>query len=185
MELLGHGPVPHRLNAEKQIVISLPALAVAQRPCQHAFAFKLSGFKTVVHPITRFEQPDAIVLEPAKATCEGTPALQVNEGRANIGFWDHPSDRLHWLVHVKNPGRYALRGEFSSAYGPSALKVTVADQSRSAEVPKTDGWFKPQFVSFGDVAFAQAGVFHLVLEPAAPAHWRAVNVYQLQFARAE
>ncbi len=29
------------------------------------------------------------------------------------------------------------------------------------------------------------GVFHLVLEPAAPDHWRAVNVYQIQMAKTE
>jgi hypothetical protein len=49
-------------------------------------------------------------------------------------------------------------------------------------VPKTNGWFKPQFVSFGAFTFAKAGVYHLVLQPSDPAHWRAVNVYQLQLA---
>ena len=181
VELLGHGLVSHRLNAEKQVIISLPA----QRPCDHAFAFKLTGFKTSLHPSARFEQADAIRLEPAQATCEGMLREQVNEGRANIGFWDNATDRLHWLVQVKSAGRYALRGEFSSAYGSSALKVTVAGQSLTADVPKTDGWFKPQFVSFGDVQFDKPGVFHLVLEPSSPDHWRAVNVYQVQLAKTE
>jgi alpha-L-fucosidase len=181
VELLGHGLVSHRLNAEKQVTINLPA----RRPGDHAFAFKLTGFKTSLHPSARFEQPDAIRLEPAQATCEGNLHSQVNEGGTNIGFWDKPTDRLHWLVLVKSPGRYALRGEFSSAYGSSALKVAVAGQSLTADVPKTEGWFKPQFVSFGDLQFDKPGVFHLVLEPSSPEHWRAVNVYQVQLARTE
>ena len=185
MELLGHGVVSHWTNAQQQIVIDVPALAPAQLPCQHAFAFKLTGFRTSVHSSARFEQPDAIRLEPGKATCEGSLRLQVNEGRPNIGYWDAPGDRLHWLVPVKAAGRYMLRGEFSSAYGSSELKVTVADQSRSAEVPKSDGWFRPLFVSLGEFQFGRAGVFHLVLEPAAREHWRAVNVYQIQLARIE
>jgi len=49
-------------------------------------------------------------------------------------------------------------------------------------VPKTNGWFKPQFVSFGTFTFATPGVYHLVLGPSDPARWRAVNVYQLQLA---
>ena len=50
VELLGHGAVPHRLNAENQIVISPPQ----QRPGQHAWAFKLTGFKPSLHPsVTR------------------------------------------------------------------------------------------------------------------------------------
>ena len=185
VELLGHGPVPHRINAEKQVVIILPALAVAQRPCEHAFAFKLTGFKTSVHPLARFEQPEAIRLEPAKATCEGALRLQVNEGRPNIGFWDAPGDRLHWLVQVKTAGGYTLRGEFSSANGASGLKVSVGGQSHSAEVPMTDGWFKPQFVSFGEFQFDRPGVFHLVLEPSSTERWQALNVYQIQMAKTE
>lgn len=179
VELLGYGAVPHRLNAEKQIVLSLPA----QRPCEHAFAFKLIGFKTSVHPAARFDQPDAIRLEPARATCEGALHLQVNEGRPNIGYWDAAADRLHWLVHVKTAGRYLVRGEFSCANGPSGLKVGVADQSKTAEIRGTDGWFKPQYVSFGELQFPKPGVFHLILEPAWPDRWRPVNVYQLQLDR--
>jgi hypothetical protein len=30
------------------------------------------------------------------------------------------------------------------------IERSVAGQSRAAEVPKTDGWFKAQFVSFGE-----------------------------------
>jgi alpha-L-fucosidase len=183
VELLGHGVVSHRINAEKQIVISLPALNAVQPPCEHAFAFKLTGFKTSVHPIMHLGQPDAIRLEPAQATCEGKLHLQVNEGRPNIGFWDAPEDRLHWLVQIKAPGRYALRGECSSANGASGLKLSVAGQSRSVEVPKTDGWFKPQFVSFGELQFDQPGVFHLMVEASSPDRWRAVNVYEIQLVR--
>jgi alpha-L-fucosidase len=185
VELLGHGAVPHRINAEKQIVLSVPALAAVRPPCEHAFAFKLTGFKASVHPVARFAQPDAIRLEPAQATCEGKLHLQANEGRPNIGFWDAPEDRLHWLVQVNAPGRYTLRGECSSAYGGSGLNVSVAGQSRSAEVPKTDGWFKPQFVSFGEFQFDKPGVFHLVAEASSPDRWRAVNVYQIQLAKTE
>jgi hypothetical protein len=65
------------------------------------------------------------------------------------------------------------------------LKVTVAGQSRSAELPKTDGWFKPQFVSFGEFEFAKPGVFHLVVEASSPARWCAVNVYQIQLAKTQ
>ncbi len=67
VELLGHGPVPHRINAERQIVIAPPALAAAQLPCQHAFSFKLTGFKTSVHPA------------PAPGPAPRPPAAKTNE----------------------------------------------------------------------------------------------------------
>ena len=53
VELLGHGVVSHRINAQRQIVIDVPTLAPAQLPCQYAFAFKLSGFRTSVHSSAR------------------------------------------------------------------------------------------------------------------------------------
>jgi hypothetical protein len=82
VELLGFGPVSHRLNAENQIVVSLPT----KRPGDHAFAFKFTGFKTALYPSACFEQPDAIRLEPAQATCAGRVHAQESEGRPNIGF---------------------------------------------------------------------------------------------------
>ncbi len=124
-------------------------------------------------------------MEPDKATCEGALRVQVNEGRPNIGFWDAAGDRLHWLVPIKSPGNYTVRGEFSSAYSSSGLKLSVAEQSKSVQVPRTDGWFKPQFVSFGQFNFKNEGMFHLVLEPSSKESWRAVNVYQIQLAKKE
>jgi len=49
----------------------------------------------------------------------------------------------------------------------------------------TDGWFKPQFVSFGEFQFDRPGVFHLVLEPSSTERWQALNVYQIQMAKTE
>jgi alpha-L-fucosidase len=183
VELLGFGPVPHRVNSERQLVVGLASLGERRKPCEHAFAFKLTGFKTSVHLSARFEDPESIRLEPAKATCEGSVRPQVSEGRPNLGFWDAPQDKVHWLVKVKSAGRYMVRGEFSAAYAASGLQVAVAGQARSAAVPKTEGWYKPEFVSFGEIQFDRPGVFQLVLAPSAPDRWRAVNVYQLQLAR--
>ncbi len=180
IELLGGGKVTYKVNAQKQLVIQPPA----QRSGEHAFAFKLTGFDISLQDSVRFERPEAVRLDPDKATLEGKKIqTQTNEGRLNIGFWDNPNERIHWLVKIDEPGEYSTRGEFSSAYGTSGLKVSAAGQTRSAEVPKTNGWFKPQFASFGTLKFAKAGVYHLVLQPADPAKWRAVNVYQLQLAQ--
>jgi len=183
VELLGYGRVDHDINNQRQLVLRVPKLKHEQRPCDHAFAFRLRDFRVSLHEAALFEQPEAIELEPAKATLEGRKIrVQVNEGRANIGYWDDAKERVHWLVYISAAGRYIVRGEFSSAHEASGLKLTVADQSRSADVPRTDGWFRPVFVSFGEVNFSQSGVYHIVLEPASPSRWRAVNVYRLQVA---
>ena len=179
VELLGYGKVEFSVNSNKQLVIKPPV----QRTGEHAFAFRLTGFEISLHLAGRFNQPGALQLEPDKATCEGKQVrLQVNEGRPNLGCWDSASDRVHWLVNITQPGSYVVRGEFSSAYGASGLKLSIAEQRLSANVPTTDGWFKPVFTTFGRFTFARPGVYHVILESADPAHWRAVNVYQLQLA---
>ena len=179
VELLSCGRVKCRVNKQKQLIIQPPA----QRAGDHAFAFKLTGFDISLHDSVLFEQPDAILLKPDKATLEGKKIqTQTNEGRLNIGYWDNPNERIHWLVNIDRAGVYAMRGEFSSAYGASSLKWEAAGQSNAAKVSKTNGWFKPVFVDLGYVKFDRAGVYQLILQPADVSTWKAVNVYQLQLA---
>ena len=180
VHLLGsRARVGYRINDRGQLTIRPPQ----EKPGAHAFAFRLSGFQVALHPEARFGLPGAVILEPGKATFEGHQVkTQVNEGRENIGFWDKPAEKIHWLVWFDRPGPWQMRGEFSCAGGPSGLKVTVAGQSVAVEVPQTRGWFNPVFVDFGDLRVEKPGVYHLTLEPDKPSAWKPVNVYQLQLA---
>jgi alpha-L-fucosidase len=54
VELLGYeGKLHVTLTKDKQPIIQLPELTEQQRPCQHAFAFKLTGYVTSLHPEAR------------------------------------------------------------------------------------------------------------------------------------
>jgi alpha-L-fucosidase len=118
IELLGGGKVTYKVNAQKQLVIQPPA----QRSGEHAFVFEMTGFHISLQDSVRFEQPEAIRLGPDKATLEGKKIhTQTNENRLNIGFWDNPNERIHWLVNIPESGDYIIRGEFSSAYGTKPL----------------------------------------------------------------
>ncbi len=187
IQLLGYdGRLGYSVNNRKQLIIKVPNLKPEQRPCEHAFAFKLTGFNLLLHQDARFNLPGAIILTPDKATFEGTQIrTQTNEGRLNIGFWDKPNERTHWLLWIRQGGTYAVRGEFSSAYGPSAFKTTLASKTLTADVPKTDGWFKPVFVNLGRLKVDSPGVYKLTLAPSSSEKWKAVNVYQLQLAPIE
>jgi alpha-L-fucosidase len=183
VELLGSpGAVKHRVNEAGQLVIVPPS----RRQGDHAFAFRLTGFRTGLHPDARFNMPGAVSLEAGKATLDGGKIkTQVNEGRENIGHWDEPTEKVHWLAYLDRPGRWRIRGEFSCAGGPSGLRVTLADRSAAARIPRTRGWFRPVFVDFGSIAIEKPGVYHLMLEPADASAWKPVNVYQLQLAPAK
>lgn len=179
VDLLGAGPLHWNVNSQKQLVIQPPAKQVGD----HAFAFQVSGMQVSEHETARFQEPTALQLEPAAATLEGDQIrTQVNEDRPNIGFWDKPEERIHWLVRIPTAGAYAVRAEVSSAYGPSGLTLAVDQQALKAPVAATDGWFRPVFVSFGALRFDRPGVYHVILQASDAAHWRAVNVYRLQMA---
>jgi alpha-L-fucosidase len=183
VRLLGHhdGDVSFRVNEEKQLVIQRPNLEPDERPCGQAFAFKLTGFALSLHPEARFHLPGAIDVPVEKVTLEGERVLvQTKGGRPNIGAWDDPGERAHWLVWIRKAATYAARGEFSAGYGPSGLKTTLAGQAGATPIPRTDGWYKPVFVNLGRFKVDRPGVYRLTLEPTGK--WKAVNVWQLQLA---
>ncbi len=180
VELLGFdGKVQHRVNDAGQLVITPPA----KKKGNYAFAFKVTGFRIGLHPEARYSMPGAVRLEPGKAVVEGHQVkTQVNEGRENLGYWDNHAEKVHWLVWLDHTGPWQLRGEFSCAGGPSALKVSLIGQSASRKIPRTRGWFRPRFVDFGRFTIDKPGVYHLTLEAADSKAWKPVNVYQLQMA---
>ncbi len=184
VQLLGRdGDVRFALNDQGQLAIQVPKLAPPRRPCEHAFAFKLSGFYVSLHPDARFNLPGAISVPVEKVTLEGDRVrVQAEGGRPNIGAWDDPKERAHWLVWIREAGTYAVRGEFSSAYGPSGFKTTLAGRTGTVAVPQTQGWFKPVFAHLGQFKVDRPGVHRLTLEPADAGNWKAVNVWQLQLA---
>lgn len=50
IKLLGHdGRIGYSVNDRKQLIIRVPNLKSEQRPCEHAFTFKLTGFKVSLH----------------------------------------------------------------------------------------------------------------------------------------
>jgi hypothetical protein len=87
-------------------------------------------------------------------------------------------------VKINKAGAYQVRGEFS-AVAKSALRLRVGDRKRRFDVPATGGWDKPRQMAVGRLTFDAPGIYHVVLEPANPKNWRAVNVWQLQFAPAQ
>jgi len=184
VRLLGRdGELRHQLNDARQPVISVPALEPKQRPCRYAFVFALTGFEVSLHQEASFNLPGVVDVSPEKVLIQGDRArVQTKGGRCNIGAWNDPNESLHWLVWIRAAGAYAVRGEFSAAYGPSSLRLDIAGQSAGANVPKTRGWFRPIMVSFGQLKFDRPGVYHLTLRPGDPARWKTVCVWRLQLA---
>jgi len=175
--------INHKVDEASRLVIEVPHLSEAERPCKYAYVFKLTGFKLGLN-----EQVDVstdLVLEAGEARLAGS--LQLEEkiaGRTNIGFWDDPQDRVVWHVQIKRPGRYRVRAVVA-ATAPSKLALEAAGKRLAAAVPGTGAWDQQQTIELGTLSIEQAGVVEVLLRPADKQNWRAVNVWQVELVPAE
>jgi alpha-L-fucosidase len=184
ISMLGYkGKVEYEINQLKQPVIHAPGLDSTKSASQYAWTFKLAGFTASLHPEARFAMPNTITLSVEQAVLEGSQIkLEEKNGKQNIGFWDKPNERIHWLVYIKEAGSYILRGEYAAV---SASKLTLESSSGdsvSFKVPPTGGWDKTTMVDMGQLNFKKAGVFQIILRPADTERWKAANVCRIQLA---
>ena len=104
------------------------------------------------------------------------------DGKPNIGVWNNPRERVHRLANLPQAGTYVLRGKFAAAAGASRLTLDVADKSVSFDIPRSENWAEPVVTEIGEIKIDGPGVYHLILRPANPENWKAVNVWQIQLA---
>jgi len=179
--LLGyHRPLRYQVNTAKQLVVDPPELDENQRPCKHAYVFKITGFKTSLHPMAEVSS-DALSLDAGKALLAG-PQLQLEEkiaGRQNIGHWNDPQGQAHWLVHIQRKGSY-LVSAVVAAISPSKLAVEINGQTIETEVPATGGFDLARTIEIDKVQFDKSGVYHLALRPAGSSKWKPINLWRLQ-----
>jgi alpha-L-fucosidase len=197
VHLLGYDkPLTCRLNEKKQLVIDVPALAEKEPPCEHAYCLKLTGFKASLHPdaaIAPAPAPAAaarskapilskdLTLDAAEAGLTG-PNIRVEQkvaGEKNIGHWNNPKAQARWRVQIEQAGRYRITAVIA-AQAPSKLAVDVAGRALTADVPNTGGWGEQRTIKVGEVKFDKPGVQELIVRPAEPTSWKAVNVWKLE-----
>jgi hypothetical protein len=172
------------LSDSGQPTIAFPELAPEARPCRHAYAIRLTGYETELHPDAFLDMPGAILLAPDKAVVEGTQLKTEDKyGRVNLGFWDNPKEKAHWLAWFPEPGTYVFRGEFAAGAGATRIALDVAGSTLTADLPRSAGWGSPNSVPLGSVSIPEPGVRQLTLRPADAGSWKAVNVFAVRAAR--
>jgi len=186
--LLGY-PKPLTYSVEDgRLTVAVPNLSPAQRPCRYAYSFKLEGFAFDVDP---FALPGAVTVKASEATLDGDQIrVEDKYGQPNIGFWDKPNESAHWLVRITRPGKYLVRARVSAAAGASKLALVMTRETTQSklhyelkfQVPRTKDWAGAVTVKAGQLQFGAAGIYHLIVRPADPKNWRAVNLWQIEFA---
>ena len=177
VKLLGSdAKVSWRKSEDSQLMIEPPSLPAEKRPCDYAYAFKLTG-------LTLTRAPEIIVLPAGKAVLEGRQLRLQDVGGENIGYWDNADERVHWLIHFREAGTYLVGLRCASAYGPTRMKLEAADRTFEFDVPGTPSWTAIQKVRAGEINVLTPGVYHIILQPASDETWKAVNVFAIEFTR--
>lgn len=169
--------LPFRVDRNSRLEIEMPDIDPSQRPFGDVFVFQLEGFDIHADP---FYGPDALVLEAAAALLEGERLHRREHSGLPWIIWEDPQEKIHWLVHVRKPGRYAVRLEGSAAIGPVSLMVSCGSEKLRFGFPRTDDWETLRFTEAGTIRFPRAGVCHLTLQAGDLKNWRPLNLGRIR-----
>jgi alpha-L-fucosidase len=183
--LLGSSSQLQWTHDDKGLTIQLPA----QKPCDHAVAFKITGedlrgFKPeqAVPSASTVVQPDAsgkYVLAPDTVDLHGNLREETRGGQLNIGYWDNGKDWASWKVNVKQPGKFKVTAVCATVNTGSSLTVEAAGQKLTASVSQTGAWDKFEDIDAGILEIKQTGEQLVNIRPSDPQTWKAINLRQI------
>ncbi len=199
IELLGFKGTLNWARTDKGLTIQVPDNLAAK----HSLAFKLSGLRTVstLAPevvsrfSTRINEVQEIIVSPNRrgefvlnaddAKLHGALQVEGAGGARNIGFWNSGQDFASWQLRAEAPGTYRVSVEAASEREPTDYIVEVGDQKLSGQSVNTGSWQKYQTSVVGQITVVAPGPRTLVIRPANPANWRAMNVRRIQLEKVD
>jgi len=176
--LLGHaGKLDWQQTAEG-LVVKLPA----QKPCDLAFAFKISAGDLQPVPVV-FDNsiaPDAAgrsALAAADAEIHGTtPQYEHGGGKDQIGCWADAKDFVSWNFKVTKPGTYSVAVTYSCAAPGSAFCVEVGNQKLAGRSASTGSWATYRTDQLGQLTFDRPGTYTLAVKPQPDTKWKVIGL---------
>jgi alpha-L-fucosidase len=175
------------------LVVTLPA----QKPCEHAFVLKISGFDLAA---SAPKLPKAASPAPIPAAVNGTLTLsadraevhgsrlkaQTKGGEPNLGGWDNFTEFASWTTQIAKPGRYAVVARASSARKENQFTIEIGAQKLTGQIPKTASWADFVEVKITTVDLPSAGPLAVQVRPGgASASWRAINLATIRLIPTE
>ena len=190
VRLLGNPKKLAWTQDDKGLTIQLPS----EKPCDHAYAFRISGknlrgfnAEAVLAQASLIAlAPDgSVTLEAADAECHGNSVRFENaRGEGNLGFWDNPDDWVSWRIKALPAGRYALTALIAAARDDSEFIVEIGDCQLAGKPPKTKGWNDFQPLSLGTLEVGKTGDCTVKVRSRDAATWKAINLGWLKLHKA-
>ena len=179
IELLGVKGALKWKRTTEGLVIDLPST----KPCDHAFAFKITGLKTIANAkpmpaIAKMIEPDqsgSLNLKADDVEIHGNAQLESKGGFTNVGFWDADSTWVEWGKVRVPAGRYTIVGSIATV-AESAFRLSVGDRIVQGVMPATGSWDTFKEVTLGDVEVSTVAVYSVAVRPKDATSWHALNL---------
>jgi alpha-L-fucosidase len=163
--LLGHGEVSFKVNDEK---LSIDPLKINKEEfaVKDAYVFKLENFELDADPFSKLE---VLSLNANNATPTGQ--ILVRKGNLKDGVmernllnhWSNPSDKAYWLVDVKTPGEYYVRGEMATRFHAARMVLKNGEDELRFETEPRDKYGEGVITDYGTISFKKTGLYRVEL----------------------
>jgi alpha-L-fucosidase len=176
--LLGHTGHFEWQQTAAGLVVTLPE----QKPCDHAFALKITAgdltpVPVVIDAALQADAAGRFVLPAADAELHGpTPKYEQGGGKDQIGYWAKAEDFVSWNIHVMKPGAYAVAVTYSCAAPGSAFCVEVGAQKLAGRSASTGSWATYRTDQLGTIRFDKCGAYTVAVKPQASPPWKVIGL---------
>ena len=168
-------------------VVSLTIPAEARDP--HVTIVELILEQPVTGPLTGpafiepmdDDPPGTLALHPSAARLQGGLQAQVRDNVPSIGYWGNPEGSAEWDVGISSPGAYQVRLSLSNTAPGARLKLEIAGQTLTVEVPDTGNHDVYRTVEAGQLTFPNAEKTVLRVSVADKTTWRPANIRHVKF----
>ena len=137
VRLLGHSGELEWKQTADGLVVNLPA----QKPCEHAYALKISGNNLRPVKADQSLRPTAdgsVLLEPDSAELHGSKIrVEERNGHRYIAAWDNANEWASWTIRFPAKAAYEVTMVCSAAYTDTEFELNLADQKLSGAAKKT------------------------------------------------
>lgn len=163
--LIGHGEVEYTVEGEK-LSISRMDVKENDMPFKHAYVLKIEGFDLEADPFSKLE---ALKLDGDNATTTGhiqKRDLGIVEGevhKVGLQSWHNPWDKAYWLVNVKVPGDYLVRGEFATRFHPARMMLSNGEDILKFSTEPSQTWGESILKDYGVLSFTKTGLYRIEL----------------------
>lgn len=127
------------------------------------------------------QEADAMVSLPAEAAAIHGPTIVFEAKYRNIGWWSHADAYAAWTVNIRRPGLYEVTLDYAchDDSAGNALRLTIADQSLTSNVPGSGTWDDYRLLSVGTITLA-AGRHHVVVRSAGPIRGSLIDLRRVR-----